>query len=365
MKLLIKNGHVVDPANKIDGSPLDLLIEKGKILKVAKAIKANGVKTIDAKGKIVAPGLLDIHVHFREPGQEYKEDLYTGLRAAVKGGFTGVCPMPNTKPVIQTQADVEFVMHKSKNFQLALVFPIAAVTRQQEGKELTEFGELKKGGVVALSDDGHPIQDTNMMRRALEYAKKFDFVIMAHCEDKSLFGKGCMHEGIVSTRLGLHGIPVECESVEVARDIQLADLTGSRLHFCHMSSKKSLALIREAKRSGSRVTAETAPHYFTLTHEAVVPYNTRAKMNPPLREAEDRKAVIEALRDGVIDVIATDHAPHGDSEKEVEFERAPFGIIGLETSLSLSLQLVRDGVLSTVCSGIQTRHTSFTGNNTL
>ena len=345
MKLLIKNGRVVDPANKID-KKLDLLIEKGRIMQVGTALKATGAKVLDAQGKIVSPGLIDIHVHFREPGFEYKEDLFSGLRAAVHGGFTGVCPMPNTQPVIQTQADVEFVLHKSGAFGLANIYPIAAVTRSQEGKELTEFGELKKGGVVGLSDDGNPIQDSQMMRRALEYAKKFNFVIMAHCEDKGLFGHGCMNEGFVSTRLGLHGIPVECESVEVARDIQLADLTGSQLHFCHMSSKKSLDLIREAKKNGSKVTAETAPHYFTLTDETVIPYNTRAKMNPPLRIQEDLDAVKQALKDGVIDVIATDHAPHTDDEKELEFAEAPFGIIGLETSLPLSLKLVSEKVLT-------------------
>lgn len=346
MKILIKNGHVIDPANNID-QKMDLAIQDGKILKVASSITGSFDQTIDAAGRIVAPGLIDIHVHFREPGYEYKEDLHSGLRCAVSGGFTGVCPMPNTRPVIQTQADVEYIMQKSRNIGMANVYPLAAVTRDQKGEELTEFGELKKGGVVALSDDGHPIQDTNVMRRALEYAKKFDFVIMAHCEDKGLFGCGCMNEGAVSTRLGLHGIPVECESVEVGRDIQLVDLTGSRLHFCHISSKKSLDLIREARKNGLKnVTVETAPHYFTLTDQAVVPYNTRAKMNPPLRTEMDKLAVIEAFRDDLIDVIATDHAPHSDHEKSLEFDKAPFGIIGLETSLPLSLNLVRGGVMS-------------------
>ena len=345
MKILIQGGRLIDPQNKID-QKLDVLIENGKIAETGTNLKASGAKVIDAKGKIVSPGLIDIHVHFREPGFEYKEDLQSGLRAAVHGGFTGVCPMPNTSPVIQTQADVEFVVHKSKSFNLACVWPLAAVTRNQEGKNLTEFGELKKGGVVGISDDGHPIQDSNMMRRALEYSKKFDFVLMAHCEDKGLFGHGCMNEGFVSTRLGLHGIPVECESVEVARDIQLADLTKSRLHFCHMSSKKSIDLIREAKKNGSSITCETAPHYFTLTDEAVIPYNTNAKMNPPLRTEEDQKAIRQALKEGVIDVIATDHAPHANAEKEWEFDRAPFGIAGLETSLPLSLKLVEEKVLT-------------------
>ncbi len=286
----------MDPANMID-EVLDILVENGKVAKVGKKIEAAGARLLNAARKVIAPGRIDIPVHFREPGVEYKEDLESGLRCAVKGGFTGVCPMPNTKPVIQTQAEVEFVLQKSKLIGLAEVFPVAAVTRGQEGKELTEFGELKKGGVFALSDDGKPI-------------------------------------------------PVECESVEVARALQLAALTGGRLHFCHMSSKKSLDLIREAKKHGSTATAETAPHYWTLTDEAVLGYNTRAKMNPPLRRDEDVKAVKEALRDGTIDVIATDHAPHADHEKSREFDKAPFGITGLETSLALSLNLVREKVLT-------------------
>ncbi len=344
--ILIQNGRVVDPANKID-EVLDVLVENGRVSKVGKKLAAPaGAQTIDASNKVVTPGLIDVHVHFREPGFEYKEDLESGLRCAVKGGFTGVCPMPNTKPVIQTQAEVEFVLQKSKLFGMANVYPVAAVTRGQEGKELTEFGELKKGGVLALSDDGRPITDSNVMRRALEYSKKFDLVILVHCEDAGLFGCGCMNEGLVSTKLGLPGIPVECESIEVARDLQLADLTGGRLHFCHMSSKKSLDLIREAKKHGSKATAETAPHYWTLTDEAVLGYNTRAKMNPPLRTQEDMKAVKDALRDGTIDVIATDHAPHAEHEKNREFDKAPFGITGLETSLPLSLNLVREKVLT-------------------
>jgi len=345
MKILIKNGHIVDPANGIDKAG-DLLIEHSKIREIGSLSGAVADKTIDAKGKVVAPGLIDIHVHFREPGFEHKEDIRSGLRAAVKGGFTGVCPMPNTKPVIETQADLEFVLRKSKSFGLANYYAVAAVTHGQEGTELTEFGELKKGGAVALSDDGHPIQNSEVMRRALEYSKKFDLVIMAHCEDKGLFGCGCMNEGFTSTKLGLQGIPVECESSEVARDIQLADLTQGRLHFCHISSKKSLDLIRDAKKRGSRITAETCPHYFTLTDEAVIGYNTNAKMNPPLRTGDDVAAVKAALRDGTIDAISTDHAPHGETEKDLEFDKAAFGIIGLETSLALSLQLVREGTLT-------------------
>ncbi len=347
MKILIKNGRIIDPANGIDQKG-DILVEHSKIREVlnVNGAGASADKTIDASGKIVCPGLIDIHVHFREPGFEHKEDIQSGLRAAVKGGFTGVCPMPNTKPVIETQADLEFVLRKSKSFGLANYFAVAAVTHGQEGKELTEFGELKKGGAVALSDDGHPIQNSEVMRRALEYSKKFDLVIMAHCEDKGLFGCGCMNEGFVSTKMGLPGIPVECESSEVARDIQLADLTQGRLHFCHISSRKSLDLIRDAKKRGSRITAETCPHYFTLTDEAVEGYNTNAKMNPPLRTHDDVAAIKAALKDGTIDAISTDHAPHGETEKDLEFDKAAFGIIGLETSLALALNLVREKVLT-------------------
>lgn len=345
MKILIQNGHLVDPKNKID-APMDVYIENGTVKKVAKAIAEKADKVIDAKGKIVCPGLIDLHVHFRQPGYEYKETVETGLRSATKGGFTGVCPMPNTNPISDRRSDMEFLVGEAKRLKMGRVWPVGAVTLRQEGKELTEFGELKKGGALALSDDGRPITDSNILRRALEYAKKFDLVIMVHCQDEGLFCGGCMNEGHVSTKLGLPGIPVEAESVEVARDIQLADLTGGRLHFCHISSKCSLDLIRHAKAQGSRVTAETCPHYFHLTDEAVMHYNTYAKMNPPLRTAEDVKAIKASLKDGTIDTIATDHAPHSENDKNVEFDKAPFGIIGLETSLPLSLAMVEEKVIT-------------------
>jgi dihydroorotase len=345
MKILIKNGHMVDPKNKID-EVMDLLIENDRVKKVAKKISEKADKEIDAKGKIVCPGLIDIHVHLRQPGYEYKETIETGLRAALKGGFTGVCPMANTNPIADRRSDMEFAVSEARRLGLANLWPIGAVTLKQEGKELTEFGELKKGGAVGLSDDGRPISDSNILRRALEYSKKFGLPILVHCQDEGLFGCGCMNEGFVSTKLGLPGIPVEAESVEVARDIQLADLTGGRLHFCHISSRKSLDLIRQAKAQGSRVTAETCPHYFHLTDERVLGYNTNAKMNPPLRMKEDVEAVKKALKDGTVDAIATDHAPHAEGEKDVEFDKAPFGIIGLETSLSLSLALVEEKVLT-------------------
>ena len=345
MKILIKNGHLVDPKNKID-SIMDILIEDDRVKKVAQAITEKVDKTVDAKGKFVVPGLIDVHVHFRQPGDEYKETIETGLRAALKGGFTGVCPMPNTNPVADSRSDMEFMRQEAKRLGLIHLWPVGAVTMKQEGKELTEFGELKKGGAVALSDDGRPITDSNILRRALEYSKKFDLVIMVHCQDEGLFCGGCMHEGAVSTRLGLHGIPSEAESVEVARDIQLADLTGARLHFCHISSQASLEIIRAAKAQGSKVTAETCPHYFHLTDEAVMHYNVYAKMNPPLRTENDVRAIKQALRSGDLDIISTDHAPHTDNEKNVEFDKAPFGIIGLETSLALSLKLVPEKVLT-------------------
>ena len=345
MKTLIKGGHLVDPKNKID-EPMDVFIEKGRIAQIAKKLSVAADEELDAAGKIVCPGLIDIHVHLRQPGFEYKETIETGLRAAAKGGFTGVCPMPNTNPVADSRSDMEFLIGEARRVGLSHLWPVGAVTLRQEGKELTEFGELKKGGAIALSDDGHPISDSNILKRALEYSKKFNLVIMVHCEDAGLFGCGCMNEGFHATKLGLAGIPVEAESVEVARDIQLADLTGGRLHFCHISSAKSLELIREAKARGSRVTAETCPHYFHLTDEAVLGYNTNAKMNPPLRTAEDVAAVKKALKDGTLDAVSTDHAPHSEGEKACEFDKAPFGIIGLETSLGLSLALVREKTLS-------------------
>ncbi len=345
MKTLIQGGRVVDPKNKID-AVMDVLLDGGKVAKVAPSVAVKADLVLNAKGKVVCPGLLDVHVHLRQPGFEYKETVETGLRAATKGGFTGVCPMPNTFPVSDRRSDMEFLIGEARRLGLGRVWPVGAVTLKQEGKELTEFGELKKGGAVALSDDGRPITDSSILKRSLEYSKKFDLVIMVHCQDEGLFCGGCMNEGFVSTQLGLSGIPVEAESVEVARDIQLADLSGGRLHFCHISSKKSLDLIREAKARGSKVTAETCPHYFHLTDESVLNYNTYAKMNPPLRTRTDVEAIKKALGDGTLDVISTDHAPHSDNDKDVEFDKAPFGIIGLETSLSLSLDLVREKVLT-------------------
>ncbi len=346
MNILIKNGHIIDPANKIDDK-LDLLVSDGKIAKIGKpgTISANGAQVIDAGGKLVVPGLIDMHVHFREPGFEYKETIATGTAAAKAGGFTSVCCMPNTNPVNDNRSVTEFILSQAKDAS-ARVFPIAAITKGSKGEELTEMAELHEAGCPAVSDDGKPVMSAGVMRRAMEYSKIFDMLIISHCEDTSLSGKGVMNEGIVSTELGLRGIPRAAEDVMTGRDIALAEWTGCRLHIAHVSTAGSVELIRAAKARGVRVTAETCPHYFSLTEDAVRGYNTMAKMNPPLRTAPDVIAVKEGLKDGTIDVIATDHAPHAMDEKSGEFDYAPFGIVGLETALGLTFKLVDEGILS-------------------
>jgi len=287
-----------------------------------------------------------MHVHLREPGHEYKETIESGCRAAVHGGFTAICPMPNTDPVNDNAAITAYILKKAQEANTARVYPVAAISKGLEGKGLCEYGELKDAGAVALSDDGRPVMNSQLMRRALEYAKGFGMLLISHCEDLELAGNGVMNEGAFATRMGLPGIPNAAESVMVMRDIALCELTRSRLHIAHVSTKESVEAIRAAKKRGAAVTAETAPHYFTLTEDAVGEYDTHAKMNPPLRSAADREAVLEGLADGTLDVIATDHAPHSSLEKEVEFDHAANGIIGLETSLSLSLRLVEKGILS-------------------
>lgn len=346
MNILIKNGHVIDPANNID-EKMDLLVSDGKIAKLGKpgSASANGAQIIDASGKVVVPGLIDMHVHLREPGYEYKETIATGTTAAKAGGFTAVCCMPNTSPVNDSRSVTEFILSQAKNAS-ARVFPVGAITKGSKGGELTEMAELYQAGCVAVSDDGKPVMSAGMMRRAMEYSKIFDFLIISHCEDAGLSGKGVMNEGRVSTELGLLGIPRTAEDVMTGRDIALAELTGCRLHIAHVSTAGAVELIRAAKVRGVRLTAETCPHYFSLTEEAVEGYNTMAKMNPPLRTVHDVAAVKEGLKDGTIDVIATDHAPHAMDEKTVEFDYAPFGIVGLETALGLTLGLVRQRVLS-------------------
>jgi len=346
VNILIKNGRVLDPANQVDDK-LDLLVSDGKIVKFGKtgSFSANDAQVIDAANRLVVPGLIDMHVHLREPGFEYKETIATGTAAAKAGGFTSVCCMPNTNPVNDNRSITEFILSQARNAS-ARVYPIGAITRGSMGEDLAEMGELHAAGCFALSDDGKPVMNASIMRRALEYSKIFDLLIIAHCEDVSLAAKGVMNEGAISTELGLRGISRAAEDVMTGRDLLLAELTGGRLHIAHVSTAGSVRMIREAKSRGVKVTAETCPHYFTLTDEAVRGYNTMAKMNPPLRTAADVAAIKQGLKDGTIDVIVTDHAPHSMDEKAGEFDYAPFGIVGLETSLGLTLTLVSEGVLS-------------------
>ena len=345
--VLIRGGRVIDPARQVDGVTTVLLMH-GVVAEVGDDIgRPDGAIELDASGLVVAPGLVDVHVHLREPGQEDRETIATGARSAVAGGFTGICAMPNTDPVIDNQGAVGFVKAKGEAAGLARVYPIGCISVGQQGERLAEFGEMVGAGAVAVSDDGHPVMSSQLMRNALEYARTFGIPVADHCEDMPLARGGAMHEGIVSTRLGLKGIPAAAEEIHVARDCILAELTGGHVHLCHMSTRGSVVLIRRAKEKGLPVTAEAAPHHFALTHERVGDYDTNAKMNPPLREAEDRDAIREALADGTIDCIATDHAPHHYDAKEREFDDAPNGIIGLETALSIGLQqLVRPGTLT-------------------
>jgi len=350
MRLLIKNGRVIDPVQGIDKTE-DVLIEDGKILSVSKNTNSSseqkGMEVIDASGKWVIPGLIDMHCHLREPGREDEETIYTGMRAGIKGGYTRLCCMPNTDPVLDNEGLICAVYNESARLNLAEVYPIGAVTRKQEGKELTDMGLLKEAGVVALSDDGHPVRNSHIMRRALEYARMFDLVVISHCEDKELSGDGVMNEGYTSTRLGLAGISSYSEHIAVYRDISLSRLTNSKLHIAHISTAAGVDLIRQAKKTGVKVTAETCPHYFSLNEEAVSGFDTNTKMNPPLRTAGDVEAIKAGLADGTIDVIATDHAPHTENEKYVEYNYAPFGIIGLETALALGITgLVNEKILT-------------------
>ncbi|MCL2760739.1 MAG: dihydroorotase [Desulfuromonadales bacterium] len=346
MNLYIKNGRVIDPAQSID-EVTDILVEDGVVKAIGKDLKIPAkIETIDATGLYVTPGLIDMHVHLRDPGLEYKEDIISGTKAAVAGGFTSVCCMPNTKPIVDNKAIASYIINKAKNHGFCNVFPIGAITQGLHGEYLSEMGELKESGCVAVSDDGKPVKNPELMRRALEYAKGMGIMVIAHSEELDLVGEGVMNEGFVSTDLGLKGIPRVAEDIAIARDVLLAEYTDSPLHIAHVSTKGSVEIIRAAKKRGVKVTCETAPHYFTLTDEAVRGYNTNAKMNPPLREEEDLKAIKAALKDGTIDCIATDHAPHHIDEKDIEFNQAMNGIIGLETSLPLSLELVRSKVLT-------------------
>ena len=339
---LLKNGRIIDPQNGVDRQG-DLLVVHGTVAGPGEAA-TDEVREIDVQGCWIVPGLIDMHVHLREPGEEYKEDIVSGTRAAAAGGFTAVACMPNTRPVNDGMAVTILILQRARD-GFARVYPVGAISKSSRGESLAEFGDMKAAGVVALSDDGRPVRDSQLMRRALEYAGDYGLRIISHSEEQALGRHGVMNEGVVSTSLGLMGIPTAAESIMVYRDIALAEYTGKPVHIAHVSTIMSLDLIRSAKARGVRVTAETAPHYFTLTDEAVAGYNTNAKMNPPLRSEPDRLAVCEALADGTLDAVATDHAPHSTLEKEVEFDLAANGIIGLETSVPLTLALVRQGLI--------------------
>lgn len=347
MKTLISGGRVIDPANRFD-KPADLLIEDGKIVRIGDPgqIAPDGCdKVIDATGKLVVPGLIDMHVHLREPGQEYKETVATGAAAAIAGGFTSIACMPNTAPANDCAAVTELILSQARRAGLANVFPVGAITEGLAGKKLAEMGELIAAGVIAFSDDGHSVPDAGLMRLALEYARPFNVPLLCHCEDKSL-AIGHVNEGMISTITGLAAIPNAAEDLIVQREILLSELTNTPVHICHISTAGAVDMVRIAKSRGIAVTAEATPHHFTLTEDAARTYDTHAKMNPPLRTENDRRAVITGLADGTIDCIATDHAPHARTEKEIEFELALNGIVGLETALPLSLALVADGLLT-------------------
>ena len=349
---LIKGGEVINPRFKTKNA-LDILIKNGKIEKIAPGGRlninySNNVEVIDASGMIITPGLIDMHVHFREPGDEHKETILTGSEAAAAGGYTAVACMPNTKPVNDSKSVTEYIIERAKKANLIRVYPIAAISNGQRGESLTEFGELKRAGAVALSDDGRPVYDSKIMRTALEKARILKMPVISHCEDLYLSKDGVMHEGAVSAKLGLKGIPSASEEIMVIRDILLSKLTKCPVHIAHVSTEGSVKFIEQAKEEGVSVTAETAPHYFSLDHGAVVEFGANAKMYPPLRETKDMEAIKKGLSKGVIDVIATDHAPHSPKEKGVDIKKAPSGIIGLQTALSLTLSLVREGVMDLI-----------------
>lgn len=351
MKWLIRGGRVIDPKNKLDDQ-MDIFIHQGKIVDLQPSpVKRSSRSTpefrvIPAEGLVVTPGLIDMHTHLREPGHEYKETILSGTEAAVAGGVAALACMPNTQPVNDNQSVTETIRNKAREARLALVFPVGAISLGLKGEALAEYGELKEAGVVALSDDGNPVSNSQLMRRAMEYARAFDLPLIAHCEDLALSRPGVMNEGVTSTWLGLHGIPAIAEEIMIQRDILICQLTQHPLHLAHVSTAGSVQLIREAKRKGLPISAETAPHYFSLTEEAVLGFDTNTKMNPPLRTKEDLTAIQKGLKDGTLDVIASDHAPHSPLEKELEFDLAANGIIGLETLLPLTLSLVHRGILT-------------------
>ena len=336
MKYLIKNGRVIDPKNKID-AVLDVLVSGAKIEKVASSIEAKDARVIDAKDKIVAPGLIDMHVHLREPGREDKETVGTGTRAAICGGITSVCCMPNTEPAMDDPRKVKALKEIIERTAAANVFIVGAITKDRDGKKLVDMQGMKKEGVIALSDDGNSVEDPKIMLNALRQAKKNSLLLIAHCEDKKISGKGVVNEGIIATKLGLRPMPRKAEYEIISRDIELAVKAGARLHIAHISCRESVEIIKKAKRQTALITAEATPHHFSLTDECAVTYDTNTKVNPPLRSKEDVEAIKQAISDGTIDAIASDHAPHGKHEKDVEYDYAAFGIIGLETSLALAI----------------------------
>ncbi len=349
-KLLIKNGIVIDPLTKTEVKR-DVYIENGiiKDLPAKKPTGAkDGVKIVSADGLIVFPGLIDMHVHLREPGYEYKETIKSGMKAAISGGFASICCMPNTNPANDSEEVTRFLIEKAKNLDLINLFPIGAISKGLKGASLADIGKLKEAGAVALSDDGNPVEDSALMGRALLYADTFNLPVISHSEDIKLRGKGVINEGAMSERLGVIGMPSIAEDIGTARDVILAGYYGVKLHVAHVSTAGSVNIIKQAKKTGAKVTCETCPHYFSLTEESLLDYNTNAKMNPPLRTEMDKRAVIEAIQDGTIDVIATDHAPHAKDEKDDTLDAAPFGIIGLETSLPLTLRLFHDKKISLI-----------------
>jgi dihydroorotase len=347
MKLLIANGYVIDPAQQVNTGGRGVLIEDGRIAGLVERGEAvpEGAHVLDATGLIVAPGFIDLHTHLREPGQEYKETVATGAAAAVTGGWTSICAMPNTDPINDNPAVTRFIVEKGQAAKLANVFPIGAVTKGSGGKELAEMGEMKNAGIVAVSDDGRPVPTSSMMRRAMEYARGFDLTVVDHCQDPSLSAGGVMHEGRWSMILGLRGMPAAAEEVDAVRDCVLAKLTKAKVHIAHISTRGAIEAVRRAKNEGLQVTCEVTPHHWTLTDEAVADYDTNTKMSPPLRSQDHVDAILEGMKDGTIDAIATDHAPHHADEKAVEFDQAAFGITGLETAVGLAFDLVHKGLI--------------------
>lgn len=343
-RILLKGGRVIDPQNHRD-EVLDILIEDGRITGIDTKIDNAQAEVIDIKGQYVFPGLVDMHVHLREPGREDEETIASGSRAAAAGGFTAIACMPNTQPVIDSQGLVQFI--RSRQIPECRVYPVGAITKGSLGEELAEIGDMYQSGIVGISDDGKPVTNSNLMRRALDYCRMFDIPVISHCEDKFLSADGAMNEGALATKLGLRGIPNAAEAAMAARDVMLADLTGGRVHIAHVSCAETVDIIRRAKRAGVKVTAETCPQYFILSQEAIIGYDSMMRVNPPLRSKADLMTIIDALKDGTIDCIATDHAPHSSEEKEVEFDQAPCGMLGLETSLGLCwTHLVEKNILT-------------------